>query len=329
MKPLSEPVALADGVRGATNGVAAASVSSSVLAYRPGRQGGGRQFRWFSRTGKEEQTATPVGDLGIVEMSPDGHKALIAISSGQARDLFLLDLATGVLSALTSDPAIETDPVWSPDSRRIVFSRDGDKAGLYHMVLGSGKATLVYPNTQRLEAWTSEGLLTRDRVLALVPAPEENVSGPITAKPRVLAELPNTDQFRVSPDGKWVTFTSGGTDRAAEAREVWVAAFPSFTDRRKIANGEAPLWRADGKELVFLSPGAGLMSASVKPGVTLEVGPPKLLFNPAAAPIENAQGHNYALSNDGNRLLLRVDTSDKGNEAEPLHVILNWQSLLK
>ena len=45
------------------------------------------------------------------------------------RDLWLIETARGVLRRFTSDPAIDGDPVWAPDSNRIAFlsRRSGPK----------------------------------------------------------------------------------------------------------------------------------------------------------------------------------------------------------
>jgi Tol biopolymer transport system component len=42
---------------------------------------------------------------------------------GGKGDLWIRDLERGVTSRFTFDPEREFDPVWSPDGRRIVFSR--------------------------------------------------------------------------------------------------------------------------------------------------------------------------------------------------------------
>jgi Tol biopolymer transport system component len=132
------------------------------------------------------------------------------------------------------------------------------------------------------------------------------------------------DQIRVSPDGKRVAYMS----MESGSVEIWVAAFPSFTDRRKVAAGVEPTWRGDGRELVFLRPGnAGFVAAEVKPGAAFEVGLPKQLFRIENAVVGSTTGHLYGMTNDGKRFLVRV-TPNTSNEVEPLYLILNWPSLL-
>jgi hypothetical protein len=64
-------------------------------------------------------------------------------------------------------------------------------------------------------------------------------------------------QHRISPDGKRIAIMIGSGERS----DVWVAAFPDLTDRRRISvnggsvnGGSLPVWRKDGRELYLLEP---------------------------------------------------------------------------
>jgi Tol biopolymer transport system component len=66
--------------------------------------------------------------LGPIEISPDNKLAILTVLASTTgalagTDLWLMELPSGVLWRLTS----ETEPVWSPDSRRIAFIK-ADKA---------------------------------------------------------------------------------------------------------------------------------------------------------------------------------------------------------
>jgi len=218
--------------------------------------------------------------------------------------------------------------VWSPDSRRLVYAKratDG-KTGIYQTLVGSGKETFLYPDYTFLDAWTREGLVAFTRngdatTVVLLAAPDENAKGPMTAKPRTLLEVPySVDQIRVSPDGTRVAYTSGESG----SPEVWVAAFPSFADRHKIAEGAAPLWRGDGKELVFHSIARTILAVDFKTGPAFSAGVPRALFPWNGF---TAQVHNYAMTSDGKRFL-RLDPAGTREEIEPMHIVLNWPSLL-
>ncbi|MEO8097975.1 MAG: protein kinase [Acidobacteriota bacterium] len=334
LKLLGEPISVTDEVRNgaAANTRNAFSVSSTgVLAYRAGSSNQ-VQYRWYMRDGKPDGPALAVGaNNGAIELSPDNKRAVFERASGNNTDLWLMEFPSGVVSRLTSDAGNEQDPVWSPDSRRIAFVKSdatGGKRAIYQMLIGSGKDSLVYPEVSTLKTWTREGLVGRlSSSEFLIPAPEENATKPITEKPRILIEHKyQIDQAQVSPDGKWVAYRSreSGTD------EVWVATFPGFTDRRNVSGGTGsqPLWRADGKELIFLGPNSVLMSVDVRTGTTFNATEPRVLFSPPGNMIFSTSGHMYAMSSDAKRFLLRESLNTSSTELEPLYLILNWPSLL-
>ena len=55
----------------------------------------------------------------------------------------------------------------------------------------------------------------------------------------------------------------------------------------------------------------------------------RLINNSAGVAIAGVAVHNYAVSPDGKRLLLRVSYDAETPEVEPLHLVLNWPSLVK
>ena len=329
LKPLGEPIAVTDEVRnGGSNGRNAFSVSSTgVLLYRGGNTVD-QQFHWYTRDGKPDGPAIIQGEINAIELSPDNKRAIVERRTNGLLDLWLVEFPGAVMSRLTSDAGTEADVVWSPDSRRIVFYKDTGGGGLYQMVIGSGKDSLVAAGLNSVEAWTRDGLLVRSgNQVLLLPAPEENAAKPITEKPRMLLDVKyQVDTMRVSPDGKWVAYRSreSGTD------EIWVAAFPGFTDRRKVSgsvlNAYSPLWSADGKELVFVS-NEDLFSVDVKTGATFEAGDPKPALNAPGAVLNSTTNHRYALSSDRKRFLVRELPNSSANQIEPLYLILNWPSI--
>ena len=153
-------------------------------------------------------------------------------------------------------------PVWSPDSRRVAFSGDG---GLHYTEVGSGKVVPV-PGSEgyrMLEQWTADGkfLVARKTTagrggVGLLPAPQAAVTvaeSALASKPIFDNSKFAVDHFQVSSNGKWVAYTSEETGRP----EVMVAPFPALVPRRQVSvgGGEQPRWRADGRELFFISAG--------------------------------------------------------------------------
>ena len=325
-----EPVPIAEDVRsGGANGRNAFSVSpSGVLAYRGGS--GTFEVKAYTRDGKAEGVLMAAGDLGALELSPDGTRILAPRGTGTTRDLWIQDLRSGVFSPLTTMAGSEQEGVWSPDSRRVVYSNtNGNKRSSYHTVIGSGKHTVVPDISQdsALEGWTPDGqflILRRLGTISLLRAPGDDGST-AGAQPQILFDEPyQVDQVRVSPNGKWAAYTSMESSRPF----IYVASFPSFTDRRQVSNAAAtqPLWRADGKELFFLGVDQRLMAADVEPGETLHVGPIKTLFQTGVT--TSTAAHMYAVAHDGKQFYLRLPEGDNG-VIEPLYIVANWTSLVQ
>ena len=85
------------------------------------------------------------------------------------------------------------------------------------------------------------------------------------------------DEPRFSPDGRWVAFHAVERD----APQVFVMPFPPTGERWQLSasGGVQPRWRADGRELFFLSPDGRMMSVTIPAGGPKEAPRPTLLFD--------------------------------------------------
>jgi serine/threonine protein kinase/Tol biopolymer transport system component len=330
-----EPVSIAEDVRfGGNNGRNAFAVSANgVLAYRGGGSAGNVQINWYTRDGKSEGVALEAGEYGPVALSPDDRRLVVVRGSGDDRDLWMKELTSGVFSRLTSAPGPEIDANWSPDSRRVAYAGSADgKQGLFETAIGSGRHVLIAAGGETgVEQWTDDGrslVIRRGSGVSLLPAPQEGGSqAPAGAKAQEIFREPYpTDTFRVSPDGRWVAYMSFESGQP----EINVASFPGFTDRRQISTGGGgavqPLWRADGRELFFVTRDQRLVSVDVKPGAALETGPVRTLFQTSLNTA--ALVHFYAVTRDGKRFLIREPVGQQTGTVEQLYVMTNWTSLL-
>ncbi len=297
-----------------------ASVSQTgALVYSP--SSGPIQLAWHNREGSRQ---TAVGEPGLYEeldLSPDEKKlAVIRHNPGENPELWILDIPTGVFSRLESNPS--TDPHWSPDSRELLFSsveQGQGKNEVYRKTLGARDRTLVFQSDQ--DTWVAQWLPDGT---ALVQTPTVyQVPLSTGGKPQILLKQEDYLGFpKVSPNGHWAAYYASESGRD----EVYIAAFPSFNEKRQVSTGGGcqPVWRRDGKELLYLSLDGKMMSVAVKGDTSIETTVPKALFR-MSIPVDS-NTIQYAVSKDGTRFLYGDPV---GEESRLVTVVLNWQAGLK
>jgi Tol biopolymer transport system component len=277
-------------------------------------------------------------------LSPDQQSVAVSLSSGKSTslDVWLFNVATGGRSQLTRNPGRNTAPVWSPDGKSIAveaerngnvslrqISIDGtvDEALVEDSPNGSsargpigGYTPTSWSNDGRFIAFTRRGPSGSSDVWAL----------PLFGDRKAFAvvDTPFAETSGVfSPDGRWIAYT---TDESGVPRVV-VQPFPGPGRRYLVSSdsGHHPLWRADGKELFYISenPSSGtLMAAPIAMSSQLEVGTPEPLFGVGAPGA--SRGQIYAVTKDGRRFLTNERPRQKQVET-PLTVVVNWMAALR
>jgi eukaryotic-like serine/threonine-protein kinase len=248
----------------------------------------------------------------------------------RARDIWLFDIARGLRTRFTFDPADEPTSVWSPDGSRVVFNaRRKGSLDLYQKASsGAGDdEELLADNLEKVPLdWSSDGRF----ILFAVGASQTSdlwvlpLSG--DRKPFPFLQTPfDENPGRFSADGRWITYASNESGRY----EVYVTPFPGPGAKWQVstAGGDFPRWRRDSKEIFYLAnaPDYKLMAAAVNGGgSTFEVGAVRPLFDARA--VAN-QRWMYDISPDGQRFL--VNTLAEEAASAPITLVVNWPALLK
>ena len=278
---------------------------------------------WHDREGKEIGTVSKPDVYLNVTLSPDGKSAAVDkedIATADT-DLWLLDLQSGSQKRLTFEPGVDALASWRPDGKQVVFtSSRGQLFDLYIKDVNAGE-----PETQLLKEkvdlyptdWSRDGktilyLCGLDVCKLAMPEGKSSVFMKATA----LLKNPH-----FSPDGRWVAYASNESGKW----EMYVTSFPDAKAKWQVSNGggEQPRWRADGKELFYLSADGKMMAAPVKEGANFDAGTPVALFQANARElVATSEQMMYDVSTDGQRFL--VNTQVKNPEARPMSVVLNW-----
>jgi eukaryotic-like serine/threonine-protein kinase len=325
LRATGEAVAVIDGVGlwGGPPGSTLTVSQTGVLAYR-NTSATDVQLTWYDHLGKRFGEATDPGPYRQAALSPDGKRAVLERLDPVTNtwDLWLLDLTSRISSKLTFDPADDTDPVWSPDGRQIAFAslRQGH-LDIYRKAIGASNDELVYADNDRKvpEWWLKDGTIlyttSNGKEYHLIAAEGER-------RPKQIFHADFTsDEPCVSPDGRWIAFNSLESGRW----EVYIAAFPGFTDKRQVSNsgGGQARWRADGKELYYLSLDAKMMALEVRTESGLETSVPRQLFETHAR--ANSLLDVYGVTAEGQRFLV-VDVVKEA--PTPITAIVDWPALL-
>ena len=325
-----EPIPIAEGLGTDSVGLAAFTASrAGVLAYRTGSIEGGRLV-WVDRKGSVVEQIGEPGDYGDTAISPDGRWLAYTLDlPNSGRDLWVRDLRRGVSSRLTFTTGRERNPLFTSDSRRVIYARPDETSGyklVSRSVDGTGEETLLLASDVPVApgSITASGdLLAYSRVVdgqqdLWVVDPRR------PAEPRAIsdAKVFYEDRSTLSPDGRWIAYESNESGVA----EIYVRS-TSGAGRWQISTrgGQEPLFGPDGRELLYLTLSNELMRVPVAAGSTFEAGIPEPLFRASlSAAIVRRR---YLVAPAGDRLLTVAPMS--GQKQPPTTIVLNWTAALE
>ena len=323
------------------------SVSDNgVLVYHEGEPvfaaGGQNRLIIVTLGGAHDTLRFPPGRRLAPRFSPNGRSIAFEFASGRGSetDIYSFDLVSGTETQLTFENDND-DPVWSPDGKRIAFTRRGATTGedLYVKPAdnsGSEQELLGLPGTQNPTAWPAE-----DTILVMSNTAGQGdlfIYSLSSRKSSVYLQAPWAEtQVQLSPDRRLAAFTSaeggGGPD-------IWIRDFPVAQGKWRVSsNGgsAAARWSPDGKDLYFwrgaLSPAPDtLFRARVDRVPAVVVRAPERVLAIDLFGIEN-----WDLHPDGKRMIVTVSglptvpaAGGAGSAPPSRHVVvLNWFSELK
>ncbi|HET7695720.1 MAG TPA: S41 family peptidase [Vicinamibacterales bacterium] len=187
-------------------------------------------------------------------LSPDGKKvAFVArgeIFAASAKD-------GGDAARVTMTPALEAQPAWSPDSRRLVYSSErSGPARLVSYDFVTGKET---PLTTEGDGDHAPRFSPDGRSIAFVRGGRElRVLDVAAGKDRALAKGIIADPIQVgrpiawSPDGQWIAFFTAGTRGFTNVAVVPVpGGEPRQVSFLANSNANTVTWSPDGTFLLF------------------------------------------------------------------------------
>jgi eukaryotic-like serine/threonine-protein kinase len=318
LKPVGDPVPIAEQIRGNDVGAAAFSLSNDGKLIFAGGQTTSLDLAWYDRSGKKGDVID-TGTFQDSHISPDGKRVSAArADAGGHLEIYIYDLIRGTKSQFSFSQSRDDDPVWSPDGNTIVFDsgRNG-KIDLYtRPANGARSEELLYHDdlNKYPSSWSSDGkYLAYETVesshfdIWIMPMFGDRKPYPF------LKEKYNTRFPVFSTDAKWIAYTSYEAGHA----QVYVVAFPTPGGRFLVGDGFGPAWGRNGKEILYIDDHSRVASVEVTAhGDSVELGKPQILF-----PTQPVGPGLFEVSPDGNHFLM---VQAPVQNSPSLTLVVNW-----
>jgi TolB protein len=245
------------------NGGDAARVTSNtgyLPGYAPGadrivfttERRGRVQLATIRPDGSDESVLDTTPNDGIVwddwdpAVAPDGRQVAFVSTRDNQWDIYSLNLTTGAVRRLTTDPARDYSPAWSPDGRRIAFAseRSGmtDRPEIWIMNADGSNPVRLTANGvfDAHPKWSPDG-----GQIAFASDRDDNrsiyVMNANGANVRRLTASPWMDQYPAwSSDGDWLVFDR----RTRENRAQLYLVDATGSQLRPVANSASSDWGA-------------------------------------------------------------------------------------
>ena len=279
-----------------------------------------RQITWLDMNGARLGTVADVGDYWQIRVSPDDRSLAVTARDPLLRSLDVLNVPVDDHAAslrLTTSIAADSDPVWSPDGRRIaVRSMQRGRPEVLVMPAALQGASDRPDSAPAAGAsgdvptdWRDGEMLVQRRG----SASSDLVRVQTTGASRTVAGSPfNETDGRWSPDGRWLGYVS---DEPGQ-RDIYIHNEHGDRQRISLSGGSHPRWTRDSRALLFLR-GSTIMRAELTPGGS-RFGPPRRV-----ADVPGIRDFDLARRTDRIVALLSV----RGERPAVASVILNWRSL--
>ena len=272
--------------------------------------------------GNREELALRAGTYSEPRLSPDGE--LLAVASLQpdgSSDIWVHNFSSGTFAPITFSGNAR-NPVWTPDGSRLVYQLSSVRQGgrsrgeLWIMnANGTGQAERIVD----ANAYASSFSSIDEKLIYVID--DESGNGDLYTltfadDAWISAPLIDTDSNkyggRVSPDGRWIAYTSNESGNA----QIYVHPYPNLdAGKWQVSTGTTgsvePSWGPNGDELFFLQLDGALMHTELTiEGDSFSFGVVESLITDLVIADVFSQP-NYLVSNDGKRFLHFYSPSDE------------------
>ncbi|UCF37998.1 MAG: protein kinase [Acidobacteriota bacterium] len=245
---------------------------TAVYLHFPG--GGGSSIVRVGRDGSATRLIEQKANYRWPRLSPDGLRLAIGKEEGEATNWFAgkqapsiwtIDLASSRESLLQDSGGYNTEPVWTPNGKRIAYSAARTTSDIYWQEARGGVSEPL--SEEDLDQWptsfSADGsvlmfygspLPGRTAIMGSASTDQDDiwvvpVDGSSPAK-AIVREPGSQKSGRFHPQGSWIAYSSMETGKP----QIMVRKYPELEPRFTASSdgGVDPSWSPDGKELFYL-----------------------------------------------------------------------------
>jgi Tol biopolymer transport system component len=340
LKVTGSPVTLLQQV-GTTpgSGMDGAVSRTGTLVYVPGAASiaDERMLVWVDRQGREEPVPAPLRTYQMARLSPDGTRVALDLRD-EDNDIWIWAFASGNMTRLTSMAGNDMFPVWTSDSRRVIFSAAPESGGQRALAWRIADATAAAetllagePGVSYRPYHVSDSTLVLaygNDLATLALRRDARVPPSVNRTITPLLKTSFVEQnAEVSPSGRWLAYQSSESGRD----EVIVRPFPNVDAgswQVSTHGGRAPLWSRNGQELFYVTLEGAVMSVPVQQGTSWQHRPATQVVRPGY--FHAGEVHRtFDVSLDGQRFLMIKQNVNAVDVSRSIIVVQNWTEELK
>ncbi len=253
------------------------------------------------------------------------------LADDEDTNISVWDFSREVMTRLTVGAAVRWVPVWTPDSRRIIYT--ANRTGAFNLYARNADGSGIEERLTTSDHQQVPNSMLPDGTAVLGAELNPSTGWDIfrlSLSPSRVEPLVSTSAFEfaanISPNGRYFAHNSYETGRS----EIWIRRYPDAARERwqvSTGGGTAPVWARNGRELFYFAPDSGaLMSVDIDASrPDLRVAKPTPLTGTKYFGNHYTYFYAYDVSPDGQRFLFIKEPASTGS----ILVLVNWAEDLR
>jgi len=313
---------------------------NGTLVYLSGKAPAAvRTLVWIEAGGKTQPFFATPDRFSSPSLSPDGKRLAVAVGPAGASESWVYDLQREIPAKLASAGKMLGRAVWTPDGKHLVYGGEPFKdSGLMWIRADGGGERQVLVRDETGVGVVAQSMSPDGRHvvfsgpgtgLLILTIDTSDPDHPKAGAPETLLKIPGTRDAAISPDGRWLAYTS--TDSGGF--QVFVRPFAdgkiagSSVWQISAAGGMQPVWSKAARQLLYATDNhVMVVDYTVEGDVFIAAKPRAWADKQILPPDTSLPFRAFDQSPDGKRIIaFAPDEGPKGARVN-LHVtmLMNW-----